>query len=52
MIVEILLKEYSNLEFTFGKQYMLMMFRDFNSYCEVREDNTFYEVRDALVSLT
>lgn len=51
MVTEILLKEYENLEFVFGKEYISMMFRDFNSYCEVREDSTFYEIREELVNL-
>ena len=51
MVTEILLKEYDNLEFVFGKEYISMMFRDFNSYREVREDSTFHEIREELINL-
>lgn len=44
----ILLKEYDNLEFVFGKYFMTLMFRDFAGYVEVRDECTFYEVRDSL----
>jgi hypothetical protein len=48
----ILLKEYDNLEFVYGKYFMAMMFRGFSGYIEVRDENTFYEVRDGLSELT
>ncbi len=51
MVTEILLKEYENLEFVFGKQYISMMFRDFNSYSEIRENSTFHQIREELISL-
>jgi hypothetical protein len=50
--ITILLKEYDNLEFVYGKYFMTMMFRDFAGYVEVRDENTFYEVRDSLCELT
>lgn len=51
MVTEILLKEYENLEFVFGKEYISMMFGDFNSYLEVREESTFHQVREELINL-
>lgn len=47
-----LLKEYEKLEFVYGKYFMSMMFRDFTGYLSVRDENTFYEVRDSLSELT
>ncbi len=46
-----LLKEFDNLEFVFGKYFITMMFRDFAGYVEVRDECTFYEVRDSLSEL-
>jgi hypothetical protein len=43
-----LLKEYYDLESVFGKFFMSFMFNDFSGYMKVREENTFFEIRDSL----
>ena len=48
----IYLKEWEQLEAVFGKFYMNMMFTNFVGYREVREENTFYEIKDSLCWLT
>ena len=48
----IYLKEWEQLEVVFGKYYMSMMFNNFTGYREVREENTFYEIKDSLCWLT
>ncbi len=48
---QILSEEYILLEKVFSKYYMNIMFNGLNGYFEVREDNTFYQVRDSLFEL-
>ena len=47
----ILLKEYENLEYVFGKKFMDILFHGLSGYIEVRETSTFFEVRSELMSL-
>jgi len=48
---KILSDEFILLEKVFSKYYMDIMFNGLNGYFEVREDHTFYEVRDSLFEI-
>ena len=48
---KILSDEFILLEKVFSKYYMNIMFNGLPGYFEVREDSTFYEVRDSLFNL-